>query len=117
MRALVTGAGGFAGTWLCRQLVGQGIQVVAWVRSIPLEPIEDVQYRVQDVRDFLGCEAAMGRDSPKWVYHLAAMTNLADCEEDPGAAKEVNVQGSARDRTADLTVQRSVALTTELCSL
>ena len=47
---LVTGASGFAGTWLCRQLVAADRVVIGWVRKVPAAPVAGVRYRVQEIR-------------------------------------------------------------------
>jgi len=94
MTSVVTGANGFAGRWLCKALVQKEATVVGWVRALPPDPIPGVSYRVQDIRDADGCAAAMRDDQPDTVFHLAAMTHLADCEAHPAAAHVTNVVGT-----------------------
>ena len=94
MRVVVTGASGFAGTWLCRQLVASERVVIGWVRQVPAEPVPGVRYRVQDIRDREGCKVAMRADEPARVFHLAAMTHVSSCEADGVAAHDANVRGT-----------------------
>ena len=95
MDVVVTGADGFAGRWLCRQILAEGRSVTGWVRREPVHPLAGVQYRVQDIRDARGVRRAMLEDMPVEVFHLAAMTHVASCAEDPAAAHETNVLGTA----------------------
>jgi GDP-4-dehydro-6-deoxy-D-mannose reductase len=90
----VTGADGFAGRWLCRHLLDRNVTVFGWVRRPPSEPIQGVDYRVVDVRNRLECRDGMRMDQPYQVFHLAAMTHLGDCEEEPVAAHNTNVNGT-----------------------
>jgi nucleoside-diphosphate-sugar epimerase len=92
MKALVTGADGFAGRWLCRLLVGQGWDVDGWVRCPPVAPIAGVLYRTVDIRDASACEQAMR--SPDEVYHLAAMTHVGAAAASPDDAWKTNVEGT-----------------------
>ena len=94
MKAVVTGADGFAGRWLCRYLLTGGVDVTGWVRREPLQPIAGVRYRVQDIRDRAESEWALNEDSPNQVFHLAALTHLAECADNPADAQDINVQGA-----------------------
>jgi GDP-4-dehydro-6-deoxy-D-mannose reductase len=94
LRVVVTGAGGFAGRWLCRGLLERGVNVVGWVRRPPKEPIAGLEYRIVDVRNERQCWDGMSVDQPQQVFHLAAMTNLSDCEGDPTGAHNTNVMGT-----------------------
>jgi nucleoside-diphosphate-sugar epimerase len=76
--AFVTGATGFVGSHLARQLVNSGWDVTVLVReSSSLQDIADLDLRVQagDVTDLESVRAAMpaGVDA---VFHVAASTNI-----------------------------------------
>lgn len=90
-RAVVTGAGGFAGTWLCRALRAGGREVVGWVRRPPADPVPGVVYRVQDLARGPELGRALVADAPDEVYHLGAVSHLGDCDADPDRAIAVNV--------------------------
>lgn len=94
MTAVVTGADGFAGRWLCRHLLADGVSVTGWVRRPPDDPVAGVKYRIQDIRDGAGVARAMGEESPEYVFHLAAMTHVASCEENAQVAVDTNVTGA-----------------------
>lgn len=103
MRVLVTGADGFVGTWLVRDLRTAGHGVVAavrpgrplwaegapapWdaeVRTVPLELLDG-----PSVRGIVG----IGFDA---VMHLAAVASGGDAARNPEEAWEINAVGTAR---------------------
>lgn len=94
MNAVVTGANGFAGRWLCRLLIDNGVTVDGWVRAEPNEPVDGVSYRMVDIRHRGLVDDAMSMSRPDTVYHLAAMTNLRECDENAGIAEQTNVDGT-----------------------
>lgn len=99
--ALVTGGGGFIGTWVLRELLRQGIRPVAF----------DVQANPDRWQQILGSDAAgvsfiqgslLERDRLQQaveefqvthLIHLAAVLTPA-CQQDPWTGCEVNVMGS-----------------------
>lgn len=93
--SVVTGAGGFAGTWLCRALLRRGDLVVGWVRRPPLRPVPGVRYALVDVTDRAACRDAVAMDAPDRLFHLAAVTHPGDAATDPARARAVNVAGTS----------------------
>ncbi|MFO7963730.1 MAG: NAD-dependent epimerase/dehydratase family protein [Desulfobacterales bacterium] len=92
-KTLVTGATGFTGRHLCRRLVKDGRQVVAFVRSATgAESLksEGVECRMVDITDRSAVRDNF--DGIDKVYHLAAAyrTELSDRTE----FRTVNVEGS-----------------------
>jgi GDP-4-dehydro-6-deoxy-D-mannose reductase len=85
MKALVTGATGFAGHHLCALLEQQGDEVVALDRRS--EPALDVTDRASVLDAF---EAAR----PDVVYHLAAYAHVGDSWSEPDRVTRVNVEGT-----------------------
>lgn len=81
MRAFVTGAKGFVGTWLVGHLQGQGDDVVAVDREI-------------DVGDAAAVSRAMVEARPDVVYHLAARAHVGESWADPEEVMVVNVLGT-----------------------
>ncbi len=100
MKALITGAGGFAGRHLAQRLRSQEIDVVTASRSdCNLSDPDSVARLIQDVQ-------------PEQVYHLAAMTSEQDILKNPAAAFEVNVVGTENllHAIADCAPQATVLL-------
>lgn len=103
MRALVTGASGFVGQWLCRELLERGWDVagthleetiglgalgdaerraVRWTRCDVLRP-DDLRHAVDAAR-------------PDAVFHLAGISFVPTANADPARTLEVNVIAAAR---------------------
>lgn len=102
MRVVVTGADGFVGGWLVRELLQGGHHVVGAVRIGGVPPAlltEAERLRVQWVDfDLMAPESvtALARLGTDGVVHLAAVASGADARQDPGYAWNVNAAGTAR---------------------
>ncbi len=90
MKVLVTGGCGFVGRHLVERLAKDGHEVVVLDLKAPERPVAGVQYIKGDIRDksdvvraIKGCNA---------VFHLAAMTNVRDNDENMDY--EVNFLGA-----------------------
>jgi GDP-4-dehydro-6-deoxy-D-mannose reductase len=82
MRVLITGASGFAGTWLCRQCAEAGDEVVALSRR-GLVPDGCGQGVAVDMRDEEAVREAVRAAAPQLVYHLASLTSVGRSWESP----------------------------------
>lgn len=82
MRALVTGARGFVGTWLVPHLRQCGDQVVGIDHEVEITDAEAVWRAVEAAR-------------PEAVYHLAAFSHVGRSWEQRVVVTEVNVVGTA----------------------
>ncbi|MBC5825913.1 MAG: GDP-mannose 4,6-dehydratase [Candidatus Eremiobacteraeota bacterium] len=101
MRALVTGADGFAGQWLVQSLLQAGDEVSGASRAarMPLSTLglgaRDVDWHSVDLRDFDGLATMLARARPDVVYHLAAQASVPAALEDPLSTLSINVLGTA----------------------
>jgi CDP-glucose 4,6-dehydratase len=98
--ALVTGAEGFAGSWLCRELLAEGWTVAGYDRGrsrsgLELQGIEgDVETVRGDVRDREAIAGAIERVGATAVFHLAAQTLVGEANASPRPTLETNVMGT-----------------------
>ena len=99
MRALVTGAGGFVGGWLLRELRSRGATVYAGSlegTAGGADTTEDVEWLALDVTSTVSVRAAMERAAPEAVFHLAGQSSVGDSFADPLGTWEVNATGTLR---------------------
>lgn len=101
-KILITGAAGFIGSQLAHALWQKGEQVTLLDNfSYGLEDnliFEDYDFRQEILREDV-CDRPMldklfETKQFDYVYHIAAITPLPDCQVDPGKAVEVNVAGT-----------------------
>ena len=90
MRALVTGAGGFAGKYLVRHLRERGNDVFGSGRAA-----DDCDV-VLDLDNSESIQKALETAQPNVVFHLAAQTFLPEAAQHPMETYETNVIGTAR---------------------
>lgn len=82
MRIVVTGAGGFIGSYLARALAERGDEVEGWTRA------------TIDITDGNAVRAALERSAPGAVVHLAAQSLPMRSWAEPGETYRVNVGGA-----------------------
>lgn len=96
-RVLVTGASGFTGSHLCRELVKEGARVRGLIRPVSsLDRLQDLVEWVElmqgDITDPSSLERPMkGID---YVFHPAAVVSLSEAMARPEKAIEVNTLGA-----------------------
>lgn len=105
-RALVTGAGGFVGQWLCRALISAGWDVTGTTIGPAPEPgIMDaaafarMQWRGIDLRPGVDRRTMRGlleRVRPDAIFHLAAVAFVPAAGADPMRALDSNVSASVQ---------------------
>lgn len=104
MRALITGASGFAGQHLIRELLASGYGVSGGsMDGIPpvltrlnREESARVQWVELDVTSDDSLRAAVKRTRPDRVYHLAGQSSVGGSFADPLGTWEVNATGTLR---------------------
>jgi GDP-4-dehydro-6-deoxy-D-mannose reductase len=117
VRALVTGAAGFVGQWLVRDLLEAGHDVTGLT---PIDPTVSaallstdeqaaVDWVLGDVRRVEDVRRALDLQPPDAVFHLAAVSSVPGASGDPGAAADVNVVGIAR-LLGEIRVRRRVGV-------
>jgi GDP-4-dehydro-6-deoxy-D-mannose reductase len=90
LRALITGASGFAGSYLVRACIDAGDEVIAVSRGHSHPPDRGEQRRV-DLRDQTAVRSVLRDAEPEVVYHLAALSSVGRSWEDGGATVQDNV--------------------------
>lgn len=87
---LVTGASGFLGPWVARELSTRGLSHVAWrgARGGPA----GTAYPSVNLLDEWATRAAFDQVAPSCVIHCAAEAGLGPCAADPARARALNAE-------------------------
>ena len=93
MRALITGASGFAGAWLCRECAAAGDDVIALSRRGTV-PEGCGRGLAVDLLDADALDEVVRSAAPEVVYHLAALSSVGRSWQEPARTLRDNV-GSA----------------------
>jgi GDP-4-dehydro-6-deoxy-D-mannose reductase len=104
VRALVTGAGGFAGQHLLRELLARGRQVVGTTLdgrapsggTLGEDELARVAWRALDITRNESVDALLSGERFDEVYHLAGQSSVGESFADPLATWEVNATGTLR---------------------
>jgi len=102
VRSLVTGADGFVGQWLVRELLEHGDQVTGVTRgdhtqltTLSTDAATQVRWLSAELLEPETLRAAVKESKPQAVYHLAAQASVAQSLKDPASTVETNVVGTA----------------------
>ncbi len=98
MRVLVTGAAGFVGTHLIRELQCARHSVVAVDAVAPGDRCDDdpeaIVWRSVDILEADSLSRVLSETRPEAVVHLAAIASVPQSRADPDLTYRVNVQGT-----------------------
>jgi len=123
VRALVTGAAGFAGQWLCRELLHSGWDV--WGTrlddalpdgALDANSAKSVRWWSGDLRAADSAHEMIGASKPDAIFHLAGIAHVPSANADPAGTLDVNVivasriLGEVRTRRAAGTLDPAVVI-------
>jgi GDP-4-dehydro-6-deoxy-D-mannose reductase len=113
MRALVSGACGFAGSFLIPHLLEQGDQVVGTFiseESIDRSPLAQLRFEkvVLDITNPAACLELVERVEPEVLYHLAGISFVPEAEANFQKALAINVGGTSNMLRSCSIVDKSV---------
>lgn len=98
---LVTGADGFVGQHLIAELLGRGERVVGAVKSLPaqlttlpLQEADRVTWLEFDLEHPHSVRSMVRSERPDRVFHLAALSSVAQSLEEPVASLRINALGT-----------------------
>jgi CDP-glucose 4,6-dehydratase len=101
VRALVTGARGFGGSWLAKVLLEEGHEVVSFDRDsgtttgLALQGIDgEVADVVGDLRDGEALVRTLRDNEVELVFHLAAQAIVGEANASPVPTFEANIEGT-----------------------
>jgi len=101
-RVLITGVTGFVGTWLAKDLVERGADLIAFIRDeIPKMPLRwmgvyDGLFAAAkgDITDYKSVKRVFNEYEIDTCFHLAAQTIVGIAKDAPANTFDVNIRGS-----------------------
>ena len=102
-KILITGNTGFKGSWLTVWLIKLGANIIGIAKDIPTKPsifeelkLEDqIKYYKEDVRDLSKMKNIISKETPDFIFHLAAQPLVLTSYNDPIETISSNVMGTA----------------------
>ncbi len=97
MKILITGANGFLGYYLAKQLSERGYEVIATGRGLCRLPFTDnklFHYESMDFTDPFAVHDIFEKYKPHVVLHAGAMSKVDECEQNQWQAYVTNVEGT-----------------------
>ncbi len=97
MKVLITGANGFLGYYLTKQLLGEYYEVIATGKGknrLPFYEGKHFKYVAMDFTDPFAVHDVFEKHKPDMVVHTGAMSKPDDCEQNQWQAYLTNVEGT-----------------------
>lgn len=97
-KILITGANGFLGQFLVRDLWEKGYDVIATGKGenrLPFTYTERFTYDTLDIGQSASVHTVFDKHKPDLVIHAAAITQVDDAERNTELTEQINVQGTA----------------------
>jgi dTDP-4-dehydrorhamnose reductase len=97
MRILLTGANGFLGYYLSKQIIERGHEVIATGRGdcrFPFAGSKFFYYESMDFTDPFAVHDVFEKYKPEIVVHAGAMSKVDECEQNQWQAYVANVEGT-----------------------
>jgi dTDP-4-dehydrorhamnose reductase len=97
MKVLITGANGFLGHYLVKQLLDKKMEVIATGKGpsrLPFSNLANFHYYPMDFTDPFSVHDAFEQIKPDVVVHAGAMSKPDDCEKEQWPAYQTNVEGT-----------------------
>ena len=97
MKVLITGANGFLGYYLTKQLLGEYYEVIATGKGenrLPFYEGKHFKYVAMDFTDPFAVHDVFEKHKPGLVVHAGAMSKPDDCEQNQWQAYLTNVEGT-----------------------
>ncbi|MBN2120917.1 MAG: NAD(P)-dependent oxidoreductase [Candidatus Omnitrophica bacterium] len=118
-KILITGCSGFIGRHLAEKLARTGYKIVGLDKNIPEKPIKNKRFRLikEDITAGKNLEKIM--QAVDGIVHLAAISRVSTCLNNPSSCLKINIRGTANVLEAAKKSKRNIwvilASTTELC--
>ena len=111
-KILLTGVSGFLGWNLFRELSRDFLILGTYLHHHP--PLPKGKIAPLDIKNPSAVEALIREFTPEVIVHTAALTSPAFCQENPAAARETNLDGTAHlARAAALIEARFIYISTD----
>jgi len=97
-KILVTGAFGFLGQWLVKELLNNGNEVIVMshenLKTVNDWNFQDVYVEHGDIRNYLFIDRLIKKHKPNIIFHLAAQAIVSKALDNPYETMQTNVSGT-----------------------